>query len=119
MSSIIQIREALTKHVSENIVSYMRENDLTPIQYLAELAIVAEITEEYPDIKEGIAYWKGQTIAVIRPNSPEEEIWRIIGTIKLRHHDPIFNTNRPQELEYFLSQIRRLGATLETRSAEG
>ena len=50
----IPIREALTRCVAENIISYIQENQISPFEYLCEIAVVAEITDA-ENIKEGIA----------------------------------------------------------------
>lgn len=106
MPTIIPIRESLIKCVADNIFSYMRENQQKPLEYLTKVAMVAEVTEA-EHIGEGIAIHRGTIIAIVQPNSSEEAIWRIIGTIKLRHFDPNVYTNRPEELKLFLSLVKQ------------
>jgi hypothetical protein len=104
----ISIREALTRCVAENIISYIQENQITPLEYLAEIAVIAELEETDLHRKGGIAIYGNTIVAVMHPNPTEEEIWRMIGTIRLRHYWPWPQviTDRPKELEYFLELVK-------------
>lgn len=105
----IPIREALTRCVAEDIISYIQENQISPFDYLCEIAVVAEITDADEHIKDGIAQHEGIIMAVMHPDPTEEDVWKMIGTIRLRHHFewPQLITDRPKELRYFLELVKK------------